>query len=158
MVNNQLMPLPNQTLPYNLEDTYILPFGTFYFYKPFVLSEINEGITFDSEMAEMLLELIVTHYGKRKSIGYISHRVNNYNVNKKAWTAFIDQEERFLCYATVPLIKDSIWNKMLLFKADVFKNKKFESLLEAASWVTSLTLLIKNRKLHKNSFIATSRK
>lgn len=141
-------------LPYNLEDTYILPFGTFYFYKSFVLSEIEEDITFNANMAEMVLEIINGHYGKKQSIGYISHRKNSYNADKKAWSLFINEESRFSGYATVLPNRNKVWSKFLQFKKGHFENGEFDTLLDAASWVTSLNLLVKNKKIKKFKYIS----
>ena len=136
-------------LPYKLEDTYILQFGNFHFYEKFVVAEIGEGVTYDAFMVNMVMELINSHYGKRKSIGYISNRINNYTVSRSAWSLFLKNSERFNGYATVPSDNDTLWNKILNFNKSKFEKANFSTLLEAASWVTSLSILIKNKKLAK---------
>ena len=136
-------------LPYKLEDTYILQFGKFYFYEKFVVSEIGENITYDGYMVNMVEDLINSHYGHKKNIGYISNRVNNYIVSKHAWSKFLSNSERFNGYATVPSSKESLWNKMRNINKSKFEKAKFNTLLEAASWVTSLNILLKNKKLAK---------
>ena len=135
-------------LPYQLEDKYILQFGNFYFYEKFVVSEIDEGINFNEEKADMLVHLIDTHYGKRKRIGYISNRINKYKVSKGVWNIFADSS-RFNGYASVAQTKESFWHKVLNSGKISIKNESFTGLLEAASWLTSLNILIKNNRVQK---------
>lgn len=135
-------------LPYTLEDTYILPFGTFYFYEAFVVSEVDTNVVFDKSMTELLLFLVVGHYGAQKHIGYISHRLNNYTVNKNVLSQFLGEEQQFIGFATVPASKESFWSRI---KKDGTKTEQFNSLLEAASWITSLNILIKHKKIKKDS-------
>ncbi len=137
------------SLPYKLEDTYILPFGNFYFYEKFVVAEIGEGVLYDAHMVNMVLELIDSHYGKRANIGYISHRIHEYTVDKTAWSFFTKRINRFSGYATVPAHKESFWNKILNVNKTQFEKATFDDLLDAASWITSLGILIKNRKIAK---------
>lgn len=135
-------------LPYQLEDTYILQFGNFYFYEKFVISEIEEGVNFNAEKADMVMKLIVAHYGTCKYLGYISNRINEYTVSKDAWNIFA-KSSRFNGYATVPKVKESFWNKFKNIGKISAKNQSFTDLLEAASWLTSLNILIKNKKVQK---------
>lgn len=134
------------TLPYQLEDTYILQFGNFYFYEKFVVSEIEEGVLFNKEKAHMLLDLIHAHYGQNKSLGYISNRVHNYKVSKAAWKAF-NEKSLFNAYASIPCVKKSFWTKLLSSDKEAMETQSFDGLFEAASWITSINILIQNKKV-----------
>ncbi|MFL1896058.1 hypothetical protein ACJRPK_10170 [Aquimarina sp. 2-A2] len=56
-----------------------LEVGTFYFYKNFVVSEINEGVVFNFAKAEKLFELCNCYYGKKTPFVYLAHRINSYS-------------------------------------------------------------------------------
>ncbi len=130
-----------EQLPYKLEDTYILQFGTFYFYETFVVSEIQKGISFDKKMAEMVIELIDNHYGKEANIGYISNRIYDYSVSTRAWYKFFEIRYRVKAYAIVSQKKQH--PILCALKKLTYKQEKcrYSSLLEAASWLTSLHVL-----------------
>lgn len=134
------------SLPYKLEDTYILQFGTFHFYETFVVAEIQENISFDKEMAKMLISLIDNHYGKLEEIGYISNRIKKYSVSTRAWYKFFEMRYRLKGYAVVSNRNpNSIYCafRKLLFKS---AQCEYRTVLEAASWLTSQYVLKKNKK------------
>ncbi len=135
---------PFEQLPYKLEETYILQFGTFYFYETFVVSEIQKGISFDKKMAEMLIDLIDSHYGKEANIGYISNRIHDYSVSTKVWYTFFEMRYIVKAYAIVSQKRQH--PIFCVLKKLIYKHKKcnYTSLLEAASWLTSLHILEKS--------------
>lgn len=136
----------DNSLPYKLEDTYILQFGTFYFYESFIVAEIQENISFDRKMAKMLLSLISNHYGKTKQIGYISNRTKKYSVSASAWYKFFQMRYRFHAYAIVSKKKA---NPILCTLRKLFYKPtecRYDNLLDAASWLTSLHVLKKTNK------------
>lgn len=130
-----------EQLPYKLEDTYILQFGTFYFYETFVVSEIQDGISFDKKMADITIELIDGHYGKKASIGYISNRIHDYSVSTQAWYKFFEMRYTFKAYAIVSKKKQH--PLLCALKKLIYGHEKcrYSSLLDAASWLTSLHIL-----------------
>lgn len=135
------------SLPYILEDTYILQFGTFYFFESFVVSEIKENISFDRKMAQMIIDLIDNHYGKGEEIGYISNRTNKYSVSARAWYKFFEMRYRFKAFV---IVNKSKTNPFLCFFKRLFYKSfqcKYDNLLEAASWLTSLHVIKKRNKL-----------
>ena len=66
----------------------ILPFGNFYFFEKFVVSELNEGVHFDWDRVKILSDIIVSHYGRRQDLVYISNRVNSYSIEPQSWLKF----------------------------------------------------------------------
>lgn len=142
-----------ENLPYALEDTYILPFGTFHFYKNFVVSEVKDGISFNVEMVDTILELVNNHYGPKQTVGYISHRIHSYKVDKKVWIKMLKEGSRFSSYATVYVDKETLLNRIFKFKKKNIERGKFNCILDAASWITSLNILIKNKKIEKKTFV-----
>jgi len=139
-------------LPYKLEDTYILQFGTFYFYETFIVSEIKEGVNLDLHMINTLIQLIDTHYGPKEKIGYISNRIHNYSIITSAWHKIFKMRCRFQGYAVVPSFKAKSWGKLLNVFFPISGSGRFDTLLDAASWVTSITILKKHNKLKKNFY------
>lgn len=135
------------SLPYRLEDTYILQFGTFYFYETFVVAEIQENVSFDKKMAQILISLIDGHYGKGEEIGYISNRANNYSVSASAWYKFFEMRYRLNGYAIVSKKKSNPFLCTLRKLIYTSTECKYDSLLEAASWLTSLHVLRKRNKV-----------
>lgn len=142
-----------ENLPYSLEDTYILPFGTFHFYENFIVAQVKDGISFNVEMVDTILELVNNHYGTKQNVGYISHRIHSYNVDKKVWIKMLKEGSRFSSYATVHAEKEPLWNRFLKFKKKNIEHSKFNSILDAASWITSLNILIKNKIIEKKTFV-----
>lgn len=142
-------------LPYQLEDTYILQFGNIYFYEKFVITEIDEGVFFDKNKAILVADIISGHYENRLNIGYISNRVNQYKVGKEAWNVYAERK-LFSAYATIPKVKESFWDKLFGFNKNLVESGSFDCLLEAACWITSLNILIKNNKVQK-PYISPSR-
>ncbi len=67
-------------LKHELQDVYILSTGMFYFFDDFIISEMNEGVHFNWEAAQDIIELALNHYGSDSKISYISNRVNSYSI------------------------------------------------------------------------------
>jgi hypothetical protein len=134
------------SLPYVLEDTYILQFGTFYFYETFVVAEIQDKVSFDKKMAQMVIELIDSHYEKGAQIGYITNKIHNYSIKASAWYKFFEIRYRLKGYAVVNNKKPNpiyCALRKLLYKS---AKCEYNTILEAASWLTSLHVLKKNEK------------
>lgn len=58
-----------------------MPFGTYFFFEKFIVSEINEGVHFEWNMAEKLALEVFKYYGKDAKLGFISNRVNRHSVD-----------------------------------------------------------------------------
>ncbi|WP_452596841.1 hypothetical protein [Pontimicrobium sp. MEBiC01747] len=62
---------------FTLIETYNFDFGNVRFYDNFLITELNEGISFDIDDAMKISELVSFHF-KNKPFAYISNRVNSY--------------------------------------------------------------------------------
>ena len=69
-------------------EKFCLPFGNFYFFEKFVVSELNEGVHFSWNKVKTLSELMLTHYGRECDLIYISNRVNSYSIEPQSWLKF----------------------------------------------------------------------
>lgn len=124
-------------LKYELEDVYILSSGVFYFFKDFIISEINEGVHFNWEEAQDIIELALNHYGSGSKISYISNRVYSYSIEAQDWLKFFKQRHTLKSFAVVTYSKGSLINVMMekiFFKSKI---KTFENLYDAAEWVST---------------------
>jgi hypothetical protein len=117
-----------------LEDVYILETGTYYFFEDFIISEINEGMLFDWQMAQELLHLAENHYGTENKIAYISNRVHSYSLVPQDWLKFFKARNSISAFAVVSYNdkeKSDILIERLFFKSKI---KKFFDLNEAVDW------------------------
>ncbi|RMB60875.1 hypothetical protein EAX61_05165 [Dokdonia sinensis] len=120
-----------------IEDTYILDFGTFYFCTHYIVSEVNEGVTFSWKNAEKIMELGYAHYGKDVKISYISNRINSYAVVPQDWLKLFRGHETVQAVAVITYNKSALTNIMmekLFFLSQTLR--QFESLETAAAWIT----------------------
>ena len=117
-----------------LEDVYILKTGTYYFFEDFIISEINEGMVFDWEMAQEFLTLAENHYGAENKIAYISNRVHSYSLVPQDWLKYFKARNSVSGFAVVSYNKrerSDILLERLFFKSKI---KKFFDLNEAVDW------------------------
>ncbi|MAN27896.1 MAG: hypothetical protein CMH15_08510 [Mesonia sp.] len=112
-------------------------FGSFYFYKNYIIGEIKEGVFYDWKKANRLIKLALNFYGSGKKPHYISNRKNSYFVNPADWIKFYKSEHRISSYLIVHRSKSSMFN--IKFEKMFFKDKilHFDSLHEAVNWVNS---------------------
>ena len=117
-----------------LEDVYILNSGTYYFFEDFIISEIREGLLFNWEMAQELINLAEKHYGKNNKVAYISNRVYSYSLVPQDWLKFFKARNSISAFAVVSYSKyerSDILLERLFFKSKI---KKFFDLTEAVIW------------------------
>ena len=65
----------------SVEGINVTRFGVIYFFKDFVVTEINEGVVYGTETSEELTRLILEQYATKTNIHVISNRINNYSVS-----------------------------------------------------------------------------
>lgn len=131
------MLVAESNLKYELEDVYILSSGVFYFFENFIISEINEGVHFNWEAAQDIIELALNHYGSGSKISYISNRVYSYSIEAQDWLKFFKKRHTLRSFAVVTYSKSGLINVMMekiFFKSKI---KTFENLYDAAEWVTT---------------------
>jgi len=116
-----------------------LPFGSFYFFEDFVVSELNEGVHFDWQRVKILSDLMISHYGKkRKGIVYISNRVNSYSIEPQSWLKFDKKYNLFQASGIVAYDQRGGLSVVLerLFSKE--RIKRFRSLKDAIDWANNL--------------------
>lgn len=122
-----------------------MPFGNFYLCEKFFISELNEGIHFDWNMIELMMEELINFYGKEAKIGYIPNRVNSYSVNPNHWNK-VDKEYNMIIAAAIV-----IYNNMTLMNATLEKRffkkslKRCDSLTQAITWMSNIKELKNER-------------
>lgn len=131
------MKLLESNLISEIEDTHILDFGTFYFCTHFIVSEVNEGVTFSWKNAEKLLKLGYAHYGEDAKISYISNRIHSYSVVPQDWLKLFKGNDTIQAVAVVAYNKSALTNiimEKLFFLSKTLR--QFESIEAAATWIT----------------------
>lgn len=76
-------------------------FGTFYFFDGLVISEMNEGETFNWDIAETIIKVAYEVLGKDTPIAYISNRIHNYSVVPTDWLKFYKHRHKLEFYSIV---------------------------------------------------------
>lgn len=109
-------------------------FGKFYFFDGLVIGELNEGITFNWEMAQRAVNAAHEVFGANLPIAYISNRINNYYVVPADWSKFFANRHKLMFYSVVGDTKGSFAS--LVMEKVFFRNtiKKFDDLEKAVEW------------------------
>ena len=76
----------------SVEGINVTKFGVIYFFKEFVVTEINEGEVYGLETSAELTKLIFEQYATKTDIHIISNRINNYSVEPTYWFDFYKNE------------------------------------------------------------------
>ncbi len=111
-----------------------LPFGNFYFFEQFVISELHEGVHFDWKRVKILSDLMQTHYGNGKSLVYLSNRVNSYSIEPQSWLKFDKKYHLFIASGIIAYDNRGGLSVVLerLFSKE--RIKKFRSLKNGIEW------------------------
>ena len=112
------------------------PYGTFYLFDGYVISEINEGVHFNWELAEQVIEKVYDFYGTRDiKVSYISNRINSYSLYPQDWLRFYKERHQLVCYAIVAYNRIGLMNVILEKIFSQTRIRKFNHLDEAVEWV-----------------------
>lgn len=120
----------------HVREKHELPFGVFYFFDNFIISEIKEGVLFEWEKAEEIINLGIQFYGNDTNhLNYISNRINDYSIKPQDWLKFLNMGKRFRQFAVVTYRAKSIPN--LIIERFFYKDTilTFDSLLEAVNFI-----------------------
>lgn len=118
----------------NIREIREYEFGIFYFFDGLVISEMNEGETFDWCIAEKIIDAAYEILGEEKPIAYISNRINNYSVVPTDWLKFYKNRHKLELYSIVAYNKNglaSIILEKMFFKDSI---RQFTDLESAISW------------------------
>lgn len=115
-----------------------LPFGKYYFFDNFLISEIAEGIHFDWSKAEKLIVEIIKFYGKNVQVGFISNRINHYSVDPQNWVK-LEKKHTFIAASAIVIYNNSNFMNASIEKQFAKKSiKRCRSLAEAIDWMINL--------------------
>lgn len=113
--------------------------GSFYIFEHFVLSEINEGVHFNWELAEKVIEQVYSYYGSREiKVAYISNRVNSYSLYPQDWLRFYKERHHLEAFAIVAYNKIGLMNVILEKLFSQTRIRRFADLDEAIDWIKEL--------------------
>ncbi|MFD0988581.1 hypothetical protein ACFQ1R_00605 [Mariniflexile jejuense] len=114
------------------------PFGNFYFFETFFISEVNEGVHFDWNMIQEVMDYIVEFYGITAKLGYISNRINSYSTNPHTWNKVKNKYNIIIAGAIISYTKTTFLNASLEKELSKTKIKRCLSLKEAIEWILDL--------------------
>lgn len=118
----------------NIREVREYDFGIFYFFDGLIISEMNEGETFDWSIAEKIIGAAHEILGKGRPIAYISNRINNYSVVPTDWLKFYKNRHKLEFYSVVAYNKSglaSIILEKMFFKDTI---RQFTDLENAIKW------------------------
>lgn len=130
-----------QNSPVSKQHSYIkktLPFGEFYFFNKFIISEINEGIHLSWEKVLEIINLIHSHYGENCKISYITNRTNSYSFDPNLWVRFYKEYNFLIASASISYSEMNFSNSTLEKLFAKKSLKRANSLEEAIDWVLNL--------------------
>ncbi|WP_452219774.1 hypothetical protein [Lacinutrix salivirga] len=145
------MKIIDSNLANQIEDVHINDFGNYYFLKGIVIAEVKEGVIFNWEASQDIINAAIKHYGNDLKICYITNRVNAYSVNPVDWLKFFKSDYNLNGYAIVTYTNTS-WLNALVEKVFLStKVKRFTSLYEAIDWAKQTNY---NISLKKNQLVS----
>lgn len=115
----------------------VLPYGDFYVFEHFVVSEIYEGVHFDWNKASHVIENVHSYFDKAlpTNYSYISNRVNSYSVTPQDWLKFYQERHTVNKVAIVAYNEKGILSIALEKMFTKANYKTFKTLQEAMHWM-----------------------
>lgn len=119
------------------------PFGYFYFFENFIISEIHEGVHFDLKKIEIVSEEVLRFYKDPNKKGptnlvYISNRINSYSLDPNSWPKV---ETKFGINHTRIIVTYNNWAFTNALIEKMFSKgliKCYQTLDDAITWTLSL--------------------
>lgn len=118
----------------NIKEIREYEFGTFYFFDGLVISEMNEGTTFDWTAAERVIASVYEVLGTGKPVAYISNRINDYSVVPTDWLKFYKNRHKLKYYSVVAYSKGGLTSLVLEKMFFRHKIRQFPDLKSAIAW------------------------
>lgn len=118
----------------NIREVRECEFGVFYFFDGLVISEINEGVVFNWDMAKKIIDIAYDLLGKDTPIAYVSNRINNYSAVPTDWLKFYKNRHHLEFYSVVAYDKGGL--SSIVLERMFFKNniRQFSNLDNAIKW------------------------
>lgn len=119
----------------------VMPWGNYYLYEKFVVSELKQGVHFDWDKTKLLVKELIEFYGENAEIGFISNRVNAYSIDPQNWVK-VEKEYNLLIASAIVIYNPSTYLNATLEKHfSKSSMKRCNSLDEAIIWIMSLSEL-----------------
>lgn len=83
-----------------------MPFGRYYLFSSFIISELHEGVHFDWEKTELMVLKLKEFYDEGVKIGFISNRINHFSVDPSNWTK-IEKKYNFIRSSAIVIYNQS---------------------------------------------------
>lgn len=114
------------------------PFGNFYLCEKFFISELSEGVHFNWDKIQIVMEDIIKHYGINVRLAYISNRFNSYSINPQSWKQVLDKYDVIIASSIVAYNSFTFYNASLEKTFSDKSIKRCLSLKEAIEWSLNL--------------------
>ncbi|WP_430908533.1 hypothetical protein [Maribacter sp. 2-571] len=118
----------------SVREVWEFEFGVFHYFDRLVISEMNEGVVFNWEMAKKAIKVAHQINGDTNPIAYISNRINNYYVVPTDWAKFYKNRQQLALYSVVGSTQGSFASlvmERMFFKKNI---RQFTDLQEAIDW------------------------
>ncbi|MBQ0788101.1 MAG: hypothetical protein KBT69_11405 [Oceanihabitans sp.] len=138
------MRITDTSLTELIEDTHIFEHGVYYFFKDFIISEVNEGVDYNWEVVKEIITIATKYYEKKNPICLISNRINQYSINPLGWHNLFKSGRKINGMAVVSYTENSIVSvavEMLFFNS---KLERFHNIFDAINWVKEVNLQQQN--------------
>tara|TARA_R110002050_G_scaffold243212_4_gene379726 strand:+ start:8982 stop:9395 length:414 start_codon:yes stop_codon:yes gene_type:complete len=114
------------------------PFGNFYLCEKFFISELNEGIHFNWDKIQIVMNDLIKHYNHDAMLGYISNRINSYSINPQSWKQTLEEYNIIIASSIVAYTSFTFYNASLEKTFSKKSIKRCLSLKEAIEWTLNL--------------------
>ncbi|WP_418604057.1 hypothetical protein [Hwangdonia sp.] len=116
----------------------VMPFGTYYLCEKFLIVELDEGVHFDWDKAEQIIQKVFEFYGDDAKIGFISNRINHYSVDPNNWKK-VEEKYSLIIASAIVMYNSSTYMNASIEKQFTQKSiKRCMSLKEAIDWMQNL--------------------
>ncbi|MDN3492090.1 hypothetical protein [Winogradskyella bathintestinalis] len=116
----------------------VFSFGILYATKYFVVSELNEGIHVDYDIASEIISRFSSKINDDTKIVYVANRFNSYSSNPQLWVDFNNDYDFLIASAIVSYSDFSYLNASLEKQFFNKSLKRCNSLDEALEWALNL--------------------
>lgn len=113
-------------------------FGNYYLFDNFIISELYEGIHFDWNKIQEVIDVLIDFYGPDLKIGYISNRVHSYSIEPQLWLDFHKDFDFIVASAVISYSDFNYINATLEKHFTTSSLKRCSNLGEAISWIQNL--------------------
>lgn len=122
-------------------------YGNFYFFEHCLVSEINQDVLFDWELAKPPIQEAVEFYkNSGEKIIYISNRVNDYTVQPADWLKFIKYSFKLAGYGIVTNSKLGAKNAVFESLFIPTRFKVFNHFVDAMLWAATIDAKVNKAK------------